>query len=83
MNPIKEFFIITNIETLRSDDIIQAFRTTKNKIRMIVLDEAHKCKGTSATQSNNLLKLKDYDYKIALTGTLLMNKPIDAFVPLK
>lgn len=83
MNPINEFFIITNIETLRSDDIIQAFRTTKNKIGMIVLDEAHKCKGTSATQSNNLLKLKDYDYKIALTGTLLMNKPIDAFVPLK
>lgn len=43
MNPIDAFFIVTNIETLRSADVIQALKTTKNKIGMIVLDEAHKC----------------------------------------
>lgn len=43
MNPIDEFFVICNIETLRSADVIQALKTTKNKIGMIVLDEAHKC----------------------------------------
>lgn len=82
MKPIEEFFIVVNIEMLRSDDIIQAFKTTKNKINMIVLDECHKCSGISQ-QSQNLLKLKNYNYKIGLTGTLLTNTPLSAFIPLK
>lgn len=43
-NPIKEFFVITNIETLRNDDIIKEINKGKaNKFDMIILDEAHKC----------------------------------------
>ena len=83
INPLDAFFIITNIETLRNDDVIEALKKTKNKIGMIVLDEAHKTKNSGSQQGNNLLKLKDYQFKVALTGTLLMNKPLDAFVPLK
>ena len=82
-NPLDAFFIITNIETIRSDDVLQALRTTKNNIGMIVLDEAHKVKNPSSQQGHNLLKLTNYQHKIALTGTLIMNKPIDAYSALK
>lgn len=80
---IDEFFIITNIETIRDNKVIDALKKSKNKIDMIILDEAHKCKGWSSTQGKNLLKLKNYKYKVACTGTLLLNSPLDAYVPLK
>lgn len=43
MSPIKEFFVIMNIETIRSDDIIKALKRRINRFDMIVLDEAHRC----------------------------------------
>ena len=82
LNPIKEFFIITNIETLRSEDFIEAFEKNINEIDMIIVDEIHKCANKSSIQGNNLLKL-DAKYKIAATGTLLTNAPINAYLPLK
>lgn len=82
MHPIDEFFIITNIETIRSEDIVQALRTTKNKIDMVVMDEAHKV-SNSSMQGKNMLKLNRYRYKIALTGTLILNNPLSAYGPLK
>lgn len=83
-NPIKEFFIITNIETLRNPDIIKELRkkNPKNKMDMMVLDECHVCKNPSSQQGKNLLKLSA-KYMIGLTGTLLLNSPLDAYVPLK
>jgi hypothetical protein len=42
-NNIDEFFIITNIETFRSDGVLEAFKTGANEIDMIVVDEIHKC----------------------------------------
>ena len=80
---IDEFFIITNIETLRSPDIIKTINTGPNKFDMIVLDEAHTVKNPNSQQGRNLLKLKNATYKIAATGTLLTNSPLDAYVPLK
>lgn len=82
-NPLDAFFYILNIESIRSDDIIEAIKKSKNKIDMIVLDEAHKASGTSSQQSKNLLKLKDYAYKLGLTGTLITNSPLSAYIPLK
>lgn len=83
-NPIKEFFIITNIETLRNTNIIEELRNKKsaNRINMMVLDECHVCKNPSSQQGKNLLKLSS-KYMIGLTGTLLLNSPLDAYVPLK
>ena len=82
-NPIEEFFIITNIETLRNDEIIKELKKNKtNKIDMIVLDEGHVCKSPTSTQGKNLLKL-NAKYMILATGTVLMNSPLDAYVPLK
>lgn len=79
---IDEFFIITNIETLRSDDVLEAYKKSENKIDMIVVDEAHKAKSNQSQQGKNLLKLTNAKYKIAATGTLLLNNPLDAYVPL-
>ena len=82
-NPIDEFFIIINIESLRDERIIKSILRGPNKIDMIVVDEIHKCKSQKAAQTKNLLKLNKIKYKIGATGTLLMNSPLDAFVPLK
>ena len=78
---IKEFFIITNIETLRDKNVLKEL----NKLHydMVVLDEAHKIKDVSSQQGKALLKLKGAKYKIALTGTPIVNSPLDAYAPLK
>lgn len=82
-NPIEEFFIITNIETFRSDEVLEAYKKSKNNIGMIVVDEIHKCKSHQSQQGKNLLKLNKAKHRIGATGTLLLNDPLDAFVPLK
>ena len=81
--PIEEFFVVTNIETLRNGDIIKELQKTKNnKIDMIILDEGHVCKSPTSIQGKNLLKLSA-KYMVLATGTILMNSPLDAYVPLK
>ena len=80
-NELDQFFIITNVESFRNEEMIKAFRKSKNKIDMIVIDEIHCCKNKNSQQGFNLLKL-DAKYKIGATGTLLLNSPIDAYVPL-
>ncbi len=82
-NPIKEFFIITNIETLRNKDIIKNILSGPNEFDMIVVDEMHVVKNPTAIQTKNFLKLNKADYMIGATGTVLTNSPLDAYVPLK
>lgn len=79
---IKEFFVITNIETLQSKEFADSFNKSKSKFDMVVLDEAHKCKEPTTKSAKTLLKLKS-KRKIALTGTIIMNVPENSFVPLK
>lgn len=82
--PIQEFFVITNIETLRNDNVLKAINSEKhNKFDMVILDEFHVCKSTQSQQGKNLLKIKKPKRKIGLSGTMIVNKPTDAFVPLK
>ena len=80
---IKEFFIITNIETLRDEKVLKLLKKNKNSIDMIVVDEIHTTKNPSSQQGKHLLKLNDAKYKIGMTGTLLLNNPLDVYVPLK
>ena len=80
-DPIEEFFVITNLESLRDDRIIEAFKTSNNKFGMIAFDEAHKAATKSSQQGTNLLKL-EAPFKIAATGTLITNNPLSAYVPL-
>lgn len=83
LKPLDEFFLIINIESLRSDIFMDAIKKTPNKIGMIILDEAHRIKNPGATQSHNLLKLYNYNHKLALTGTPVINKPTDCYSMLK
>lgn len=80
---ITQFFVIINIESLRDDDIIKAINTGPNKFDMIVLDECHKVKSPQAQQSKNFLKLTKAEHRIGLTGTLMVNSPLDCYMPLK
>lgn len=80
-NKIDEFFIITNIETFRSEDVVSAFKKSDNEIDMIIVDEIHKCKNKQSIQGSNLLKL-NAKYKVGATGTLLVNNPLDVYLPL-
>ena len=79
---VDEFFVITNIETLQSNEFAQSFIKSKSKFDLIVLDEAHKCKNPQGKGAKTLMKLKAKRC-IALTGTLIMNVPENAFVSLK
>ena len=80
-DPIEEFFVITNLESLRDDRIIEAFKKSSNKFGMIAFDEAHKAATKSSQQGTNLLKL-EAPFKIAATGTLITNNPLSAYVSL-
>ena len=51
-------------------------------IEMIAVDEFHNCKNHDAEQAKQILRLTT-DIQIAMTGTPLMNAPLDLFVPLK
>ena len=102
----KCYYIITNIETLRYNKIVEVpLKTKKNgvqrfkkkttypivdvlqqkikdgEISMIIADEIHICKNSSSKQATALLSL-DSEFKVALTGTPIMNRPEDAFTPL-
>ena len=83
-NKIDEFFVITNIETLRSKEVVDAILNGPNKFDMIAVDEIHKCSSDpQSQQSQGLLKLTTAQYRVGLTGTLITNNPLNAYVPLK
>lgn len=99
LDQIKEFFIITDITTLRQClkqkyiDKKGKERTTKvfhfaealelwcrkGEIGRIIIDESHVFKNFEVDQTQALLKLKSCPYKIAMTGTPIMNKNMDLF----
>ena len=83
-NDLDEYFLITNIETLRSEEIVAVLSKacTSGRISMIAVDEFHKCKNPSSQQSKGIMKLNT-DCKIAMTGTPLMNTPLDLYVIFK
>ena len=81
---LNSYFLITNIETLRNTEIVNQLKVLcENKvINMIVLDEGHKCKDPTSQQGKALLKLQA-ETMISMTGTPLMNNPLDLFIHLK
>lgn len=81
MNPIDEFFVIINIESLREKEIIDAIVNSANGFEMIVFDELHKAKNPGSKQGSNLLKLTA-PHLLGMTGTPIINSPIDCYLPL-
>lgn len=84
LDKIQEYFIITNIETLRDSDIAEELehQITLGNLSMIACDEIHKCANPSSQQGKALVKLNS-DCRIAMTGTPLMNSPLDLYGILK
>ena len=85
LDSISAYFIITNIETLRDDNICSKIEeyihlddSDNRKIDMIACDEIHKCATPSSQQGKAFVKL-DADCRIAMTGTPLMNSPLDLY----
>ena len=78
------YFIITNIESLRDKNIQKELKklTLENVIGITIIDEIHKCKNSTSNQGKAIHCLQSY-YKIALTGTPLMNNAIDLYNILK
>ena len=42
-NPIDEFFVLLNVESIRDPKIVEAIKSSKNKFGLILFDEIHKC----------------------------------------
>ena len=72
--------VITNIESLRNDAIVgELIKQVKDGVLgMTVVDEVHKCKNSKAKQTKGLLSI-DTHYKLGLTGTPIVNSPVDLF----
>lgn len=79
-----EYFLITNIETLRDKAFTSYLKelTRSGEIGMVVVDEIHKCKNPTSQQGKALHSLNSF-YKIGLSGTPLLNSPVDTYSILK
>lgn len=88
------FFIILNIEALRykvgksypiADEIIKLINS--REIGMIAVDEIHKNTSHTSQQGKQLLRIYKSQTRtiswIPMTGTPIVNKPTDVFLPLR
>ena len=94
-----QFFWITNIETLRGGSFKekQGKKTVirfpiaekiqelcdRGIIGMIAFDEAHKAKNPDSQQGKALLSINCNGPKIPMSGTFVLNNPMDLYLPLK
>ena len=78
------YFIITNVESFRDKNIADTISDLckKGLIGMCAADEMHKMKNPTAQQTKGFLKCLPY-CRIGMTGTPLMNSPMDLYVILK
>ena len=81
---ISSYFLITNVESLRDENIqsMLGAMCKSGAIPVVAIDEIHKCKNPSSQQGKGILKLQP-KYRIAMTGTPLMNTPMDLYIVLK
>ena len=93
IDTIKEKFIITNIETMRAGSVKEGKKyyfpiaeqikelCDKGIISVIAFDECHKSKEPTSLQSR-AMSLISAKYMCAMSGTPLMNNPLDLYFPL-
>lgn len=84
IDKINNYFIITNIESIRNNEILQNIQKDIecNKVEMMCIDEAQCLRSATSIQSKNILKLTPKT-RIAMTGTPIMNKPIELYTIFK
>lgn len=78
------YFLITNIESLRNEAIANKLSELceNGTIGMVAVDEIHRCKNLRTQQGEGLLQLQP-TVRVAMTGTPLMNTPLDLYAILK
>ena len=81
-NKIDEFFVLLNVESLRDKKIVEAIKKSENKFGLILFDEAHKLGAVGTSQYDNIMKL-DADFKVAASGTIVVNSALSCFPSLK
>lgn len=85
LNKLPEaYFLITNVETLRDKTFCEKLKglCDSGVIEMVAIDEIHKCKNPTSEQGKGILKIQPKT-RIAMTGTPLMNTPMDLYIVLK
>lgn len=80
----KDYFLITNVESLRDRGILKKVKelVQNGQIEMVAIDEIHKCKNPASQQGKAILQVNP-ETRIAMTGTPLMNTPLDLYIVLK
>lgn len=78
------YFLITNVESLRNEQIVTNLKLLCQKgiINIVAADEVHKMKNPASQQGKGFLQIQP-ECKIAMTGTPLMNNPFDLYIILK
>ena len=78
------YFIITNVESFRDKDIADTIKDlcSKGIINMCAADEMHKMKNPASQQTKGFLKCLP-ECRICMTGTPLLNSPLDLYIILK
>lgn len=81
---LEPYFIITNVETLRNTEATTLISKAckSGEIGIVAIDEIHKCKNPTSQQGKGILKVQP-ECRIAMTGTPLMNYPMDLYIILK
>ena len=78
------YFIVTNVESFRDEKIVTALKglCDNGTIGMIAFDECHVAKNPNSQQGKGILKLSA-ENMVAMTGTPLLNTPLDLYIILK
>lgn len=78
------YFLITNIESLRNAEIADKLKELcdNHTIDMIAADEVHRCRNLDTKQGQGFIQLQP-NYRVAMTGTPLINTPLDLYAILK
>lgn len=92
--PELPYFIILNVEAIRmkvgkrypiTDKIIDMIND--GELNMIIIDEVHKNMSPTSLQGKQILRIKDKTHSrctwVSLTGTPIVNKPTDVFLPMR
>lgn len=84
LNPPVPYFLITNVESFRDTKFADKIKDLCKKgiINMCAADEMHKMKNPTSQQTKGFLKCLP-ECRIGMTGTPLMNSPMDLYVILK
>lgn len=81
---IEPYFLITNLESFRNPEFAEAINELckMKKISSILFDEIQMCKNPSSKAAKNLLKVCCENF-ICMTGTPIVNNPLDVYVSLR